>query len=184
MELGHQSPDNIFSMHTSCTKWCISHSGSNANFQLLPTKIKMDNLLREVIFFSCLVVCRLYRTTYIWICDRSPGECPCATVLQPLHRQTTRLRESWKILWCIQEGIQQEAQGLQQSHVRMFYYFSSARLIISKRQFDNNDWIMNVFSLISFTLKFRITSDTYFFFCLFSDYRHSRTGRIREMVWE
>lgn len=46
MELGHQSPDNIFSMHTSCTKWCISHSGSSANFQLLPTKIKMDNLLR------------------------------------------------------------------------------------------------------------------------------------------
>lgn len=138
-----------------------------------------------MIFFSCLVVCRLYRTTYIWICDRSPGECPCATVLQPLHRQTTRLRESWKILWCIQEGIQQEAQGLQQSHVRMFYYFSSARLIISKRQFDNNDWIMNVFSLISFTLKFRITSDTYFFcFCLLLDYRHSRTGRIREMVWE
>lgn len=39
MELGHQSRDNIFSMHTSCTKWCISHSGSNANFQLLPTKI-------------------------------------------------------------------------------------------------------------------------------------------------
>lgn len=32
------------------------------------------------------------------------------------------------------------------------------------------------------TIKIEIISNT--IFCLLSDYRHSRTGRIREMVWE